>query len=304
MVQSSPILCFGTTPTMQRTLVFEKLYLDRVNRAKNVREFASGKSINAARVVRSLGEQATAVGFAGGPRGQMLRQDLQKIGIEDEMVEVATPTRLCSTLIDESARTATELVEESAAVSVEDWARLDSAMQRVLRLCPIWIFSGSLPPGAPTDTYAKWGPAAQQLGAKMIVDARGEALRLAMQHPGVIVKINREEFQATFEKTNFPAAMINAAPANGAIIVTAGVEGSWLCNETEIHHLPAPKIKVVNPIGSGDAYAAGLAVGLLRKMNLVNACRLGAACAAANAETMDAGHVDQARVWELFAEEK
>jgi tagatose 6-phosphate kinase len=67
-----------------------------------------------------------------------------------------------------------------------------------------------------------------------------------------------------------------------------------------VRHISPPAIKAVNPIGSGDSYAAGLAVGLLRKMDLFDACRLGTACAAANATTEDAGHAELAEINRLM----
>ena len=42
------ILCLGTTPTVQRTMTFAKLNIDAVNRAIEVKQTASGKSINVA----------------------------------------------------------------------------------------------------------------------------------------------------------------------------------------------------------------------------------------------------------------
>ena len=43
------ILCVGTTPTVQRTIVLDRLELDGVNRAVEVKEYASGKSVNVAK---------------------------------------------------------------------------------------------------------------------------------------------------------------------------------------------------------------------------------------------------------------
>jgi tagatose 6-phosphate kinase len=305
MIQSPLILCLGPTPTMQRTLVFEKLHIDEVNRARRVREFASGKAVNVGRVVQTLGEKAVVTGFLGGMRGQMLRDDLRTINLQDEMVEVAAPTRLCSTLIDQSQGMATELVEESAGVTADNWRQLDVVMERIGPQCAIWVFSGSLPPGGPTDAYAKWAPLAQQHGAKLIIDARGEALRLAMRQPDVIVKVNREELAATVatefkSEAELISAMLAATPAAGAMIVTAGKEGSWVCDGKTVRHLSPPRIQAINPIGSGDSYAAGLAVGLLRKMDLFDACRLGTACAAANALTEDAGHAELVEINRLM----
>lgn len=292
---------------MQRTLLLDSLRIDQVNRAKGVREFASGKAVNVARVAAAIGARAVVTGFAGGERGKSLCEDIQRSGIEHEMVMVAAPTRLCCTIIDQSNGTATELVEESAAVEQAGWNRLIETMDRLTRICKIWVFSGSLPPGVPIDTYARWCSAAAKLGAKMIVDARGEALRLVMQHPGMIVKVNREELAATIGKNfaneaDLKKGMLLATPAGGAMIVTAGKEGSWVCDGKAVQYLAPPKIKVVNPIGSGDSYAAGVAVGLLRGLDLFEASRLGTACAAANTETADAGHVEKTRVEQLLGD--
>jgi tagatose 6-phosphate kinase len=305
MTQSSSIFCFGPTPTLQRTLIFENLCINEVNRAKTVREFASGKAINVARVVQALGEKAIVTGFAGGIRGQMLRDDLKNAGVADQMVEVAAPTRLCCTLINRTDGTATELVEESAPVSRDDWQKLDVEIPKIAPASRIWVFSGSLPPDSSPDAYAKWAPLAQNCGAKLIIDARGPALQLTLQHPGIIAKINREELAATVQRDlsdpqKLQAAMLETTPKDGGMVVTAGKEGSWACDGKTVQHITSPPIRAVNPIGSGDSYAAGLAVGLLRNMDFFDACRLGTACAVANALTEDAGHVELAEINRLM----
>ena len=53
-------------------------------------------------------------------------------------------------------------------------------------------------------------------------------------------------------------------------------------------------------VGSGDAYLAGLLAGTLhRKLSSVDAVRLAAGCAAANAETLGAGAFEARRAEEL-----
>src|SRR6185436_7595676 len=106
------ILCLGTTPTVQRTMSFARLTVDDVNRAKSVRQFASGKSVNAARVLKALGEPCVATGLLGGDSGKFMREDLDRVGIAHDFVDTSpTATRLCLTLLDESNHTATELIE-------------------------------------------------------------------------------------------------------------------------------------------------------------------------------------------------
>src|SRR5258708_3397627 len=74
------ILCLGTTPVYQRTMVFDRVTPDAVNRAREVHDYASGKSVNVARVVHTLGEPLLATGFVGGGRGEALLRDLDASG--------------------------------------------------------------------------------------------------------------------------------------------------------------------------------------------------------------------------------
>ena len=43
------IVCLGTTPALARTMEFDGLAVDAVNRATRVYEYAAGKAVNAAR---------------------------------------------------------------------------------------------------------------------------------------------------------------------------------------------------------------------------------------------------------------
>src|SRR5262245_12382149 len=110
-------------------MVFPKLQVDAVNRATRTLDGAAGKSINVAKVLESLGEHPVATGFLGGDRGEHLKALLEAAGIESDFVSVAPRTRLCITVIDESAGTQTELVEESQPVAETDYHKLDDIIQ-------------------------------------------------------------------------------------------------------------------------------------------------------------------------------
>jgi len=290
------ILCLGTTPAAQRTMIFERLTLDAVNRTKDVRDYASGKSINVARVLHTLGRDAVACGFVGGHRGEFLRHDLDRVGIRYDFVTVAAPTRQCITVIDRAAGTATELVEESSPVDQSGWDALDAKLRAVLPTAKAWVFSGTLAPGASPDFYAKWLPLAHEFAAHAIVDARGEPLKLALRHDRFTVKVNREEFTtalgvmaATDEE--LARCMVRHVPVGGNLVVTLGAKGALASDRRACWRVAAPPVHAVSAVGSGDAFAAGLAAALHAGAPLPEACRLAAACGAANAVTAYAGHV-------------
>jgi len=298
------ILCLGPTPTVQRSMIFDHFQVDEVNRAAQVSEYASGKSPNVARVLRTLGAEVLEVGFAGGDRGRFLLDDLRSANISCEFVTVDATTRLCTTIIDRTTGTATELVEESAAIESRGWEQMDRLLERVLPQAEVWVFSGSLPPGAPQDFYARWLPLAKQRSAKVIIDTRGEPLRLALKHPGFIAKLNRDELAGTMQ-TDLDStdalrkAVVQITPAGGASIVTMGGAGALASDGQDVWQITPPKVKAVSAVGSVDAFAAGLALELSRGKKLVDCLALAAACGAANALTDRAGHVIAADVERL-----
>src|SRR5437660_1303062 len=139
------ILCVGTTPVMQRTMVFANLHIDAVNRAQKVIETASGKSINVARVLHTLGEDSLATGFLGGDSGKLIRNQLTGADIDHEFIDVEPATRMCITILDGTTRHATELVEESKEVAPRAWDQLKSTISARLPETKLMVLSGSLP---------------------------------------------------------------------------------------------------------------------------------------------------------------
>src|SRR4051812_9188797 len=94
--RNAMIICLGTTPAVQRTMSFAKLSVGEVNRAKSVTQFASGKSVNVARVLHTLGERCIATGIIGGDTGRFVRFDLDRSRIAHEFIDTPAPTRLCA----------------------------------------------------------------------------------------------------------------------------------------------------------------------------------------------------------------
>src|SRR6266436_6574833 len=129
------ILCIGTTPAAQRVMVFRKLALDAVNRAVTTLDGAAGKAVNVAKVLKALGEQPVMMGFLGGDRGEFIRSLLESNGIEMDRVQVPAPTRQCVTVIDQSAGTQTELVEESQPVAEAHYEELLTLIRERITDC-------------------------------------------------------------------------------------------------------------------------------------------------------------------------
>jgi tagatose 6-phosphate kinase len=285
------ILCLGTTPAVQRVMVFRNLTLDAVNRAATTLEGAAGKSINVAKVLKALGEHPVATGFLGGDRGEFLRATLAEKNIESDFVAVSTRTRQCVTVIDEAAGTHTELVEESRPVEPADFDKLMAVLRRRVAECRAVVMSGTVVSGGPVNLYFTCTQWAETAGALSVVDGQGTALLEALKARPGLVKPNRSELAATVKgQLKDEAETVRAMREvfeRGAqrVVVTAGQEPTLAFDGKICWRVSSPRIEAVNPIGSGDAFTAGLVSRLVRGDDLGEACRWGAAAGAANALT-------------------
>jgi tagatose 6-phosphate kinase len=302
------ILCIGTTPAAQRVMVFRELTLDAVNRAVTTLDGVAGKSVNVAKVLKALGEQPRAIGFIGGDRGEQVRDLLAARGIEMDLVTVLPRTRQCITLLDPAAGTHTELVEESQPVAAANYGELLGIIRQRVKDCRAVVMSGTITPGGPADLYFQGAQLAHQAGALSLVDAQGAALTEALKAKPGLIKPNRQELAATTgcELRDEAAVMfaMRELSERGAqrVVVTAGKEPALAFDGQSYWRIRAPRIEATNPIGSGDAFAAGLVWRLLRGEDLGEACRWASAAGAANALTILAGEVQRNDVERLVQE--
>jgi tagatose 6-phosphate kinase len=161
------------------------------------------------------------------------------------------------------------------------------------------VCSGSLPPGAPLDGYARIVRIAREAGPVVtIVDTHGAPLELAVaEHPS-IVKVNAAEVaEATGVAVTGPADAVRAAAVlveRGAhqVVVTLGADGAVACDGSSAWRLTSPLGRGSYPVGSGDAFTAGLAMALVAGASLAAAAGAGMAAGMANALVPGAGNLD------------
>jgi 1-phosphofructokinase family hexose kinase len=302
------ILCIGTTPAAQRVMIFRKLMLNAVNRAVTTLDSPAGKSVNVAKVLQALGELPVAMGFLGGDRGKYLRTALAEKDIESDFVTVSAETRQSITVIDESAGTHTELVEESRPVEPVDFDKLMAIVRRRASECRAMVMSGTIVSGGPATLYHDCTRLAEAAGALSVVDAHGTALLEALKASPGLVKPNRAELAATIgcqlaEEADAMQA-IRELCERGAqrVVVTSGKEPVLAFDGKSFWRSTVPRIKAVNTIGSGDAFTAGLVWRLVRGDDLGEACRWGSAAGTANALTPMPGEVNREDIERLARE--
>jgi tagatose 6-phosphate kinase len=286
--------CFGTTPTVQQTMIFDRVVADEVNRAVEVRRSSAGKPVNVGRVLHTLGEAATVCVPLGGDTGRFIREELTAAGVRLDFVESPNPTRTCVTIIDRGDGTVTELVEEHAPISGGVREALLGKLKSNLPKCRSLIMSGKPAAGSGDDFYADCCRAAPA-NVPIILDASGEWLLRALPLHPLVVKPNRAELAGTmgFDPADDAAlrrAMMELVERGARwAVITMGKQGAVVCDGKSFWRVPAIEVAAVSAIGSGDAFSAGLAMGIAGGAEVPEACLTGAACAAANTLIAGAG---------------
>jgi tagatose 6-phosphate kinase len=291
------ILVVGLSPAWQRTLEFEEIVPGKVNRAARVNETASGKGVNMARVASILGTDVKLLTVAGGKRGQLLKAQLKRQGLNARVVAVNAETRICQTLLARGATT--ELVEEAGPLTPTEIREILRSFSLAVRKADLVVLTGTVPKGCGDDFYARLVDESTRHGVRVLIDTQKVQLRKALKRQPFLVRINRDELTAatgiksTGRKSILPAlgklmrrgphwAIISDGPKSIYVSETPGSRASTFT---------PPRVEAKNPIGSGDAMMAGIAVGLVRGRPILEAVRFGAACGAANAMTAEPGFV-------------
>lgn len=303
----------GPNLTIDRTLSGATL------RAGEVLRFSAeagpgGKGLNVARGAQALGAPALLVAFLPGRTGAAVGELIGDEGISLRGVRCGGEVRSTTVVLEPGGRS-TVLNEHGPGISPDDWERLEAEVRDALADHRVLVCSGSLPPGAPPDAYARLTHAAHEHDATAIVDGSGPVVAAALASAPDLVTPNLAEAEAALgagdgtEPVDVPPDARPRAEAAAAgllgggaraALVTAAAAGAALATPDGVRWLAAPAVHVRNPIGAGDALVAGLAAALERGASLLDAARAGVAAGAACVEHPRAGRLDAARAAELL----
>ncbi|WP_406150076.1 sugar kinase [Streptomyces sp. NBC_01012] len=107
-------------------------------------------------------------------------------------------------------------------------------------------------------------------------DGTAPAVLLAFARRADITFVGLDEAQALWgEELRDAADVRELLPEPRVLVVKDGGRAATAFDGGRTHTVPAPRVDVVEPVGAGDAFAAGFLAGLLRGEEPVRALRLG-----------------------------
>ena len=145
----------------------------------SARAAPGGKGLNVARGALALGADAVLVAFLPGHTGAAVGAMIAEAGIALRGIPCDGEVRSTAVILEPDGRS-TVLNERGATIAAGDWARYEAEVTAALPAHRVLVCSGSLPPGAPDDAYARLTAIAREQGAHGIVDASGPAIAAAL----------------------------------------------------------------------------------------------------------------------------
>jgi len=304
------IVCVAANPSIDKLFEVERLVLGDIHRPTGFVQTAGGKGFNVARAAHSLGAHVRVAAILRGHAGRWLEETLQAEGIGGAFVWTHGENRSSLSVADRDSGTLTEFYEHGPDTPVAVWPEFVDAASRLFRPGSWLTISGSMPRGLPEGGYRDLVAEARAAGMRVALDAEGEALRLAMEAGPEIVKVNVAEALGLLRvpvggRDDVLAACTKlrelAGGAGHAGIVTRGADGVTVAAPDGAGYEGVLFERGRYPVGSGDAFLAGLVVALERDEPWSTAVRLALGAAAANAAVPGAGTLDASRVGDLAA---
>ncbi len=276
-------------PALDYVVRLSALNMGETNRSAGEQLYFGGKGINVSRVLRELGEENVALGFIAGFTGDALEQELQKLGIRTDFIRLSEGLTRINIKLKENAET-----EINAGGPLIGKEALDAFLDQlnVLQQADTLVLAGSVPPSMPVDIYQRIAMKMQEKGVRLVVDATGELLLGTLPYRPFLIKPNHRELEQlagrALEGENEILAAAEELRQKGArnVLVSRGAEGAILLDEQgKTYAVPAPSVKAINTVGSGDSMVAGFLAGI--KDGSEEALRLAVAAGSATAASED-----------------
>lgn len=143
------------------------------------------------------------------------------------------------------------------------------------------------------------------------MDCSGKALKnvLESQQKPTVIKPNTEELSQLIGKEVTDDIQELKSVLSGQlfqgidwIVVSLGAKGAFAKHKDKFYRVKIPKIKVVNPVGSGDSTVAGIAAGLVHALPEAELLKNATVLGMLNAQEERTGYVNLENAESLYSQ--
>lgn len=246
-------------PAIDLFVATDDLLPNTVNRTSQEDYQANGKGVNVSIILKRLGVDSTALGFIAGFTGKYIEDELHKMGIQTDFIEIDGITR-----VNMFVRTKDDEYKiVNRGPFVEDFYR-NEMLKKIESLpdeCTLFV-SGSVPRGIEDEIYFEIAKIAQAKNIELILDISSKVLLDCLEYQPFLIKPNREELAHIYDKTELSDDEVIELGYDllrkGAqrALISLGSKGAIYIDESQVVKVNSPKGKVINTACSGDTMLA------------------------------------------------
>jgi 1-phosphofructokinase family hexose kinase len=295
------IITVTLNAAIDKSLSVPNFRLGRRHRTVEQRTIAGGKGVNIARTLKALGQPVIATGFAGGPTGTRIVEQLTDESILNDFVRIREESRTNTSVLDPTTGQQTEINERGPSVSEREIELFRDKLLYLARGAAIVVFAGSLPRGVEPDIYAGLIGDLERMEVTTVIDTDGEPLRQAVRAEPDVVSPNvleaeelvGHEFAGEEERSLVVREIAALGPREAIMTLPDGCFAQVLVDGQP--RLKRARIEPREPIaksGSGDAFLAGYLAARYEGRPPDQCLRFGVACGAESTGRLGAGLID------------
>ncbi len=287
----TPILTITLNPAVDLETATETVTPGPKLRCDTPQLDPGGGGINVSRALMELGGESLALVASGGGMGGVLEGLLAREGVHVRRLEAPGETRQSLSVYESGTGKQFRFIFPGPEWSDTDVAHAESRIADAIPTDGLVVLSGSHPPGFPDDFPAQLVARCNEVGARVVLDTSGAALRAlsAGRISGLdVLRLDLEEAETLAghplptprESADLAETLCQKGVAR-VVVLARGAEGSILVSADGRWQAQAADVPVRSKTGAGDSFVAGFTLGLARGEDLQICLQWGTAAASA-----------------------
>lgn len=282
------IITVTLNPALDKTIVVRRFQVDQVCQVEDARLDPGGKGINISKVIHAMGGRSVAVGIVGGASGEYIRDQLDMMGIRNDLVFSRRETRTNLKIVDPVLHTNTDINEPGSPVSAQELQEIREKLTDLVSPGDTVAFAGRNPPGLSDGLLADWITQLRQEGIRVALDTVGMAMKIGVAAGPNVIKPNVRELselcEAPLPTLEAQLAAARKVAANGVehVVVSLGPGGALFVHGADALHAHGVPVPVGSTVGAGDAMLASILWDLERGLDWETMAARAVAVSAAN----------------------
>ena len=295
------IITVNLNAAIDKTLAVPNFQIGRRHRSSEQRTMAGGKGVNVARALKTLGQPVIATGFAGGPTGTRIIEQLTAEAILCDFVRIGEESRTSTAVIDPTSGVQTEVNEIGPEVTEAEVSLFCDKLTYLAKGADICVFAGSLPRGVDDRIYHDLINELKRLGVTTVIDAEGEPMEQALRATPDLVSPNSAEAEQLAghefrDDSDHVFALFELCERGPREAIITHAEGCYALvgrdHERALYELRVEPVEPVSAIGAGDVFLAGYLAARYTGRPHPDALRFAVACGAESTLHLGAGVLD------------